>query len=87
MDDFYDGDFDDFSDDGDSFEDNSDGEFCDDGLNAEMLDDSEQEDNGIDIGWEEIAIIGGMAEEFSEEEKLRHRIEREMKKDKDQNNF
>lgn len=33
-----------------------------------MQDDS-RDDDGIDIGWEDMAIIGGMAEEFAEEEK------------------
>ena len=66
---------------------NQSGEFYDDGLNAEMQDDSEQEDNGIDIGWEEIAMFGALSEEFSEEEKERRRIEREMDKDKDHDNF
>ena len=66
-------DFDDFSDDfednGDSFSDDSDCSFgMDDNLNDEMQDDSKQEDNGFDIGWEDMAIIGGMAEEFAEEE-------------------
>lgn len=75
--------FDDGFDDGD-FEDNSDGDFYDDGLNAEMQDDSEQEDNGIDIGWEEIAMFGALSEEFSEDERVRRKLEKKM--DTDQNN-
>ena len=60
---------------------------CDDSLDAEIQDDSEHEDDGIDIDWEDIAILGGMAEEFAEEERDRLRIEREMDKDKDQDDF
>jgi len=66
---------------------NQSGEFYDDGLNAEMQDDSEQEDNGIDIGWEEIAMFGALSEEIAEDEKRRRRIERKMNKDKDQNDI
>ena len=79
FDDFDNGDFDDF--DGDDFEDDFGPEdSCDDGLNAEMQEDLEHEDNGIDIGWEEIAVIGGMVEEFAEEEKERRRIQRDMER-------
>ncbi len=87
-DDFIDdGDFDDGFDDGD-FEDDSDCGFgMDDSLNAEMQDDSEQEDNGFEIGWEEIAMAGSLSEEISESEKRRRRIERKMNKDKDQNDI
>jgi len=80
-------DFDDFDCDGDDFMDDSDGEFYNDGLNEEAQEDSEQEDNGIDIGWEEIAMAGSLSEEISESEKRRRRIERKMKKDKDQNDI
>ena len=59
----------------------------DDGLNAEMQEDSEQEDNGIDIGWEEIAMFGALSEEIAEGEKRRRRIEREIDKDKDQDDL
>jgi len=84
-------DFDDFSDDfednGDSFSDDSDCSFgMDDNLNDEMQDDSKQEDNGFDIGWEDMAIIGGMAEEFAEEEKERRRLEKKMEADRDKAN-
>jgi len=78
-------DFDDFDDgcDGDDFmDDDSEGDFSDDGLNAEMQEDSEQEDNGIDIGWEEIAMFGALSEEFAEE---RERRKLEKKMDDDQN--
>jgi hypothetical protein len=59
--------FDDFDCDGDDFSDDfgdydSDGDFYDDGLNEETQEDSEQEDNGIDIGWEEIAMAGSLSE-------------------------
>ena len=85
-------DFDDFGDDfsddfenGD-FEDDSGCSFgMDDSLNDEMQDDST--DDATDIDWEDMAIIGGLAEEFAEEEKLRRRIERKMNKDKDQNDI
>lgn len=77
-------DFDDFDCDGDDFMDDSDGDFgMDDGLNEETQEDSEQEDNGI--GWEEIAIIGGMVEEF-EEEKERRRLEKKRDADRNQRN-
>jgi hypothetical protein len=81
-------DFDDFDCDGDDFSDDfgdydSDGDFYDDGLNEETQEDSEQEDNGI--GWEEIAIIGGMVEEFSEE-KERRRLEKKRDADRDRRN-
>ncbi len=80
-------DFDDFDCDGDDFmDDDSEGDFSDDGLNAEMQEDSEQEDDGIDIGWEDMAIIGGMAEEFAEEERERRRLEKKMEDDRDKAN-
>ena len=77
--------FDDFSDDfednGDSFEDDFGPEDSfDDSVSDETQDDS-TDDDATDIDWEDMAIIGGMAEEFAEEEKERRRIEREVKKD------
>ena len=53
----------------DDLRDDFDDDSGDDSLHAEMQDDSEHEDDGISIGWEDIAIIGSMAEEFAEEEK------------------
>ena len=91
-DDFIDdGDFDDFSDDfdddGDSFEDYSDDGFeTDDSFSDEIQGDSGHEDDGIDIGWEDIAIIGGMAEEFAEEEMERRKLEKKMEADRDKRN-
>ena len=83
-------DFDDFDngfDDGDDFmDDDSNGEFYDDGLNEEAQDDSEQEGDGIDIGWEEIAMFGSLAEEISEEERKRRKLEKKMDADRDQRN-
>ncbi len=86
FDDSFSDDFDDDSgDDGDSFSDDFGPEdSCDDSLSDEIQGDSGHEDDGIDIGWEDMAIIGGMAEEFAEEEKERLRIEREMDKDEGQ---
>ena len=69
------------------FMDDPDCNFCDDGLNAEMQESSKDEDNGIDIGWEEIAMFGALSEEIADEGKERLRIEREMDKDKDQDDL
>ena len=74
---------DDFDDDGDFFSDDSDCGFgMDDSLNDEMQDDSEQEDDAIEIGREEIAIIGGMVEEFAEEDKGRRKLEKKIEADR-----
>ena len=86
MNDDFDCDGDDFMDDPDFMDDDSDCSFgMDDSLNDEMQEDSTDDANDID--WKDMATIGGLAEEFSEEEKLRRRIERKMKKDKDQNDI
>ncbi len=41
-------------------------------------------DDGFDIGTEEIALLGAMAESFAVEEKERERIRRELEKDAEQ---
>ena len=43
-------------------------------------------DDGFDIGPEEIALLGAMAESFCEEEKEKERIRRELEKDAEQEN-
>ena len=71
MDDFFDG------------EDFEDGEFTDDDF--DLFHEAEKEDspdNQYDLDWEDIAFLGGMAEEIAEEERERRRIERENKKRK-----
>ncbi len=72
----------DFGCDGDDFmDDDSDGEFYNDSSNEEMQDDSEQEDDAIEIGWEEIAMAGSLSEEIAEQEKERRRLEKKMDAD------
>ena len=41
-------------------------------------------DDGFDIGAEEIALLGAMAESFAAEEKERERIRRELEKEAEQ---
>jgi hypothetical protein len=41
-------------------------------------------DDGFDIGPEEIALLGALAESFSEEEKEKERIRREFEKEAEQ---
>jgi len=41
-------------------------------------------DDGFDIGPEEIALLGAMAESFSEEEKEKERIRRKLEKEVEQ---
>jgi hypothetical protein len=84
MDDFTD---DDSFDDDNSFDDNSDGDIKNDnGLNEEMRDGSDNADT-IDIGWQEIAMFGALSEEIADDERERLRIEREMDKEKDEENL
>jgi len=81
MDDYFD---DDSFDDDNSFKDNPDGDFeNDDGLNEEMRDGSDNDDT-IDIGWQEIAMLGALSEEIADDERERLRIEREMNKQEDE---
>ena len=84
MDDYFD---DDSLDDDNSFDDNADGDIeNDDGLNEEMRDGSDNDDT-IDIGWQEIAMFGALSEEIADDERERLRIEREMNKDEDEENL
>ena len=81
--DFDDFDFDDdsggdnFDDDGGDYEDyETENEF------AEVSEsNSDLSDSKLDFDWEDMATIGGMAEEFGEEEKERLRIKRKFEKD------
>ena len=41
-------------------------------------------DDDGDFGWEEFGMLGALAEELSEEEKERLRLEREMEKEMDE---
>ena len=41
-------------------------------------------DDGFDLGPEEIALLGAMAESFAAEEKERERIRRELEKEAEQ---
>jgi hypothetical protein len=80
MDDYFD---DDSLDDDNSFDDNPDGDF-------EHEDSSEEDqadltgENTIDIGWQEIALFGALSEQIADEERERLRIEKDMKKDEDE---
>ena len=70
--------------DADSFEDSFDDDFgpedsCND--SPEIQGDSGHEGGGIDFGWEDMAVIGGMAEEFAEEEAERRELEKKMDDD------
>ncbi|RPH52289.1 MAG: hypothetical protein EHM85_03315 [Desulfobacteraceae bacterium] len=83
MDDFMDDSFDNDN----SFDDNPDGNIeNDDGLNGDMLDSSDNDDT-IDIGWQEIAMLGALSEEIADDERERLRIEREMNKQEDEENL
>ena len=81
MDDFID---DDSVDDGDPFDGDPDGDFeNDNGFNEELRDGSDNADT-IDIGWQEIAMLGALSEEIADDERERLRIEREMNKKEDE---
>ena len=81
MDDYFD---DDNFDDDNSFESDPDGDIeNDDSLNGDMLDGSKDDDT-IDIGWQEIAMLGALSEQISDDERERLRIEREMNKQEDE---
>lgn len=76
----FDGDFDDGFENVD-FEDDSDYSFgMDYSLNEEAQDES-TDDDATDIGWEDVAMIGGLAEEFAEEERERRRLEKKINDD------
>jgi len=78
-------DFDDFDDDlsEDNFDD--DGYYEDHESENDFTEDSEvggdNSDSKLDFDWEDMATIGGMAEEFAEEERERLRIKRKFEKD------
>ena len=38
-------------------------------------------DDFFDIGWEEMALIGSLSEQISEEERERRKLEKEMEQD------
>ena len=83
MDDYFD---DDSFDDGNSFEGDPDGDFENENSSAEDQADLTGDDT-IDIGWEEIAMLGALSEEIADDEKERLRIEREMNKKEDEENL
>jgi len=84
MDDYFD---DDSFDDDNSFDDKSDGDIeNDNGLNEEMRDGSDHDDT-IDIGWQEIAMLGALSEQIADEERERDKIVREMNKEEDEENL
>ena len=82
MNDFFD-DYDDFDDgdfDGDFMDEEPDdlsGSFDDD---DDLSQDEAESDDGFEPDWQDIAIIGGLAEEITEERRERQRIQREMDK-------
>ena len=38
-------------------------------------------DDFLDIGWEEMALIGSLSEELADEERQRRKLEKEMEQD------
>lgn len=88
MDDLYDDINDDYDgeDDGDPFDGDPDGDFEHENSSAEDQADLTGDDT-IDIGWQEIAMLGALSEEIADDEKERLRIEREMNKDEDEENL